>query len=88
MRWKPACSSWKKRGSGEPSGSPEAGAPADDRDRASRLSEPLAQVKRMHQWVLEVEHILDGSGAQTGEEVSNATVGKRLDAWRERMACS
>jgi transposase IS66 family protein len=49
-------------------------------------SEPLAQVKRMHQWVLEVEHILDGSGAQTGEEVSNATVGKRLDAWRERMA--
>ena len=49
-------------------------------------SEPLAQVKRMHQWVLDVEHILDGSWAQPGEVVSNATVGSRLDGWREQMA--
>ena len=46
----------------------------------------LMQVKRMHGWVLEVEHLLDGSWAQPGEEVSNATVGSRLDAWREQMA--
>ncbi len=47
---------------------------------------PLAQVKRMHQWVLDVEHILDGSWAQAEEEVSNATVGQRLDAWRQQMS--
>ena len=46
----------------------------------------LAQVKRMHGWVLEVEHLLDGSWAQEGEVVSNVTVGSRLDAWREHMA--
>jgi hypothetical protein len=46
----------------------------------------LAQVKRMHGWVLEVEHILNGSWAQKGEGVSNATMGCRLDAWRKHMA--
>jgi hypothetical protein len=46
----------------------------------------LAQVKRMRQWVLDAEHILDGSWAQAGEVVSNATVGQRLDAWRETMS--
>ncbi len=40
----------------------------------------------MHQWVMEVEHLLDKSLAQPGEVVSNATVGSRLDAWRTRMA--
>ncbi len=46
----------------------------------------LAQVKRMQQWVLDAEHILDGSWAQAGEIVSNATMGERLDAWREPLA--
>jgi hypothetical protein len=47
----------------------------------------LAQIKRMHGWLLEVEHILDTSLVQAaGEKVSNETVGNRLDAWRERMA--
>ena len=46
----------------------------------------LAQVTHMHSWVLEVEHILDGSWAQEGEVVSNAMVGSRLDGWREQMA--
>ncbi len=46
----------------------------------------LAQVTRMHGWVLSVEHLLDGSWAQEGEVVSNAMVGSRLDAWREQMA--
>jgi len=40
----------------------------------------------MHQWVMEVEHLLDESLAQPREVVSNATVGSRLDAWRARMA--
>ena len=43
-------------------------------------SEPLAQVKRMHQWVLEVEQILDSSWVPAGAVVSNAKVGRRLDA--------
>jgi hypothetical protein len=46
----------------------------------------LAQVKRMQQWVLDAEPILDGSWAQTGVVVSNATVGERLDGWREPLA--
>jgi hypothetical protein len=45
----------------------------------------LAQITRMHGWVVDVEHILDGSWAQTGEVVSNETVGSRLDGWREQM---
>jgi hypothetical protein len=49
-------------------------------------SSQLTQVKRMHGWVLDVEHLLDESLAQEGEVVSNATVGSRLDAWREQLA--
>lgn len=48
--------------------------------------QPLGQVKRMRQWVLDAEHILDGSWAQAGEVLSNATVGERLDAWRQELA--
>ena len=54
-------------------------------ERAAWASQ-LAQVKRMHKWVLEVEQLLDGSWGQAGEVVSNATVGSRLDGWREQMA--
>jgi len=49
-------------------------------------AEQLAQIKRLHSWLLEVEHLLDESLVPEGEEVSNATVGSRLDSWRERMA--
>jgi hypothetical protein len=49
-------------------------------------TEQLAQVKRLHGWLLEVEHLLDASSAQAGEVVSNTTVGSRLDAWRKQMA--
>ncbi len=49
-------------------------------------SEQLAQVKRMHQWVLEVEGILDGSWIQAGAAVSNAKIGRRLDSWRKQMS--
>jgi len=49
-------------------------------------AEPLAQVKRLHGWLLEVEHLLDGSLAAEGEVLSKVTVGTRLDRWRERMS--
>jgi hypothetical protein len=46
----------------------------------------LGQVKRMRQWVLDAEHMLSGRWVQTGDVVSNATVGARLDAWRQELA--
>ncbi len=49
-------------------------------------AEQLAQIKRLHGWLLEVEHLLDPSPAPEGEGVSNATVESRLDAWRAQMA--
>jgi hypothetical protein len=48
-------------------------------------TDQLAQVKRLHSWLLEVEHLLDGSLVPEGGVVSNVTVGRRLDGWRERM---
>jgi hypothetical protein len=48
--------------------------------------EQLAQIKRLHSWLLEVEHLLDRSLGTEGEVVSNLTVGNRLDSWRERMS--
>jgi len=54
-------------------------------ERATWASQ-LTQVTRMHGWVLSVEPILEESLTQEGEVVSNATVGRRLDAWREQMA--
>src|SRR5256714_3877770 len=49
-------------------------------------TEQLAQIKRLHSWLLEVEHLLDESLVPKGEVVSNMTVGRRLDSWRERMS--
>ncbi len=46
----------------------------------------LGQVKGMRQWVLDAEHILDGSWAQAEAVVTNARVEERLDAWRQQMA--
>ena len=50
-------------------------------ERATWTSQ-VTQIKRMHGWVLEAEHLLDKSLAQPGEVVSNATVASRLDTWR------
>jgi Transposase IS66 family len=49
-------------------------------------TDQLAQIKRLHGWLLEVEHLLDESPVSEGEAVSNVTVGRRLDSWCERMA--
>jgi hypothetical protein len=57
------------------------------RERQSWVQE-LTQVKRMRQWVLDVEEILSGHLAQAGEVVSNETVGKRLDAWRQTVSAN
>ena len=46
----------------------------------------LASIKSMYQWVLEAEHILDGSWASQAEEITNAEVGRRLDAYLERLS--
>ena len=40
----------------------------------SAWADQVAQIKRLHSWLLEVEHILDESLAAAGEVVSNATV--------------
>src|SRR5256714_12317705 len=48
--------------------------------------EQLAQIKRLHGWLLEVEHLLDESLVPKGEVVNNVTVGRRLDRCRERMS--
>ena len=84
---KPAYSGWPKRGSVSPRcGQKLARLQAIVAERTAWASQ-IAQVKRMHGWVLEVEHILDGSLAQeAGEVVSKKTVGQRLDVWRKRMA--
>jgi hypothetical protein len=52
----------------------------------SAWAEQLAQVKRLHGWLLEVEHLLDASLGAEGEVLSNVMVGTRLDRWRERMS--
>jgi hypothetical protein len=49
-------------------------------------ADQLAQVKRLHGWLLEVEHLLDASLVPPGEGVSNLLVGSRLDSWRQRMS--
>lgn len=48
--------------------------------------EQLELVKRMRQWVLDAEHILDGSWVKPGECVSNEKVGRRFDRWRKMLA--
>ncbi len=40
----------------------------------------------MQAWVLEVEHIFDGSWAKQEEEINNAEVGRRFEAYLERLA--
>ena len=49
-------------------------------------AEHLAQVNHLHDWLLEVEHLLDRSLGAQGEVLNNVTVATRLDQWRERMS--
>ncbi len=52
----------------------------------SKWAEQIEQVKRMRQWVLDAEHILDGSWAADGEALSNELVAQRFDHWRIALA--
>ncbi len=45
----------------------------------------IEQVKRMREWVLAAEHILDGNWAEREEEVTNQQVGQRFDCWYGRL---
>ena len=47
----------------------------------------LASIKSMREWVVEGEQIFDGSWAKQPEEITNAEVGRRFDAYLERLSC-
>ncbi len=48
--------------------------------------EQLAQIKRLHRWLCEVEAILEKESTHPpAERVDNQTVSRRLDAWRTQM---
>jgi hypothetical protein len=51
----------------------------------SAWAEQLEQVKRMRQWVLDAEHILNGSWATAEEALSNEHVSRRFDRWWQTM---
>jgi hypothetical protein len=48
--------------------------------------EALAQVRAMREWIIRLEHILDGSWAESPEQISNAEVARRLDEWLKDLA--
>jgi hypothetical protein len=48
--------------------------------------ESLAQIKSMREWVMEVEHIFDGSWASQAEEITNGEVARRFDAYARRVS--
>jgi hypothetical protein len=49
--------------------------------------EMLAHIKSMREWVVEVEHIFDGSWASQAEEITNGEVARRFDVYLERLSC-
>lgn len=46
----------------------------------------LAHVRSMREWVMQVEHIFDGSCATSAEQISNAEVGCRFEMYLQRLA--
>ena len=47
--------------------------------------ESFAQIRAMRTWMLQAEHIFDGSWAFLPEEVTPAAVSERLDQWLARL---
>jgi hypothetical protein len=45
----------------------------------------VEQVKRMHAWLLEAEHILDGSWASSEQPLTNEAVATRFDSWYKTL---
>jgi hypothetical protein len=48
--------------------------------------EALEQVRAMREWVMRLEHLLDGSWTDSPEEISNAEVACRFDEWLKDLA--
>jgi hypothetical protein len=46
-----------------------------------RWDSRVQQVKRMREWLLEAEHILDGSWATSEQPLTNEAVASRFDVW-------
>ncbi|HET8910377.1 MAG TPA: hypothetical protein VFN23_02870 [Ktedonobacteraceae bacterium] len=53
---------------------------------SDEYQEAFAHVRSMYAWVLEVEHIFDGSWASAPEEINNATVSQRLEHYLARLS--
>ena len=47
--------------------------------------EVLASIAMMREWVLEAEHIFDGSWASLPEEITNRAVGRRFETYLEHL---
>ena len=45
----------------------------------------FVQIRTMREWMMQAEHIFDGSWAATSDEVTTAEVGERLEQWLERL---
>lgn len=50
-----------------------------------RWDSRVEQVRRMHEWLLEAEHILDGSWATSQQPLSNEAVASRFDRWYKTL---
>jgi len=48
--------------------------------------EALTAISKMREWVVEAEHIFAGSWAKQPEEIRNAAVGRRFDAYLGRLS--
>jgi len=52
---------------------------------SQRWESRVEQVKRMHEWLVEAEHILDGSWATCEQPLPNEAVASRFDAWYKTL---
>jgi hypothetical protein len=48
--------------------------------------EVLSSIKMMREWIVDAEHILDGSWAVRPEEITNQAVGQRFDTYLVRLS--
>lgn len=49
--------------------------------------EALTAISKMREWVIEAEHIFDGSWAGPAEVISHREVGRRFDVYLGRLSC-
>lgn len=51
-----------------------------------RWQEQASQIHRMSIWVIQTEHVLDGSWATDADLLTNQAVGERFDAWMTELS--